>query len=246
MTRRTGFACLTYHMVGNEENQYAVSARQLRDHLAFLKQEAFTMEGFDGLEARLKSGMPLPEPYVVVTLDDGHHSSMQAADLLAEYGSGATFFVTRDRSEFKSGFIRRSEIRELRARGFSLGTHGTTHRKLTFLPESGYRAELAESKNWLEDVLGEPVRYWAAPGGYVNRRVTSCAESQGYVLTGTCREWMNSRTRLNLPAQINRVNIRRSFTVGDIKRTVYGDLAFYSWRQIRSAALYVPKQVVRG
>ena len=246
MIQQSGFACLTYHVVGNEDNQYAVSARQLRDHLSFLRQEAFTVEGFDGLEARLKSGDPLPESYVVMTWDDGHHSSVQAADILSEYGCGATFFVTRDRSEYKSGFIRRSEIRELRARGFSIGTYGTTHLKLTFLPESSCRAELVESKSWLEEVLGETVRYWAAPGGYVNRRVTSYAESQGYVLTGTCREWMNSGKQLKLPAQVNRVNVRKSFSVGDIKRIVYGDLAFYSWRQIRSAALYVPKQVVRG
>jgi peptidoglycan/xylan/chitin deacetylase (PgdA/CDA1 family) len=59
----------------------------------------------------------------------------------------------------------------LRKRGFSLGSHGTTHRALTFLPSERCLAELTESKAWLEDVIGEEVRYLAAPGGFINSRV---------------------------------------------------------------------------
>ena len=244
-TSQPGFACLTYHIVGEGQGQYAVSEGQLREHLAFLKRYGYTVEGFDGLESRVRAGKDLPERYAVVTLDDGDYSAMVSADILSEFGFGATFFLTRDRSVGRSGYIRRSEIRELRSRGFSLGTHGTTHRKLTFLPERACLAELAESKEWLEGVLGEAVGYWAAPGGYVNRRVVACAKECGYVLGGTCREWMNTG-KPALPATINRVNIRRNFSVDRIRRIACGDPAFYLWRQARSAALYVPKQLFRG
>lgn len=71
---------------------------------------------------------------------------MRAAEILDEYGAKATFFLIRDRSLQKPSYIRESQIRELRQRGFSLGTHGTTHRKLTFLPEQALGEELRGSK----------------------------------------------------------------------------------------------------
>ena len=246
MIGNSRFACLTYHVIGEGRNQYTVGRQILCDHMAFLKGEGFTAEGFDGLETRLRSGQALPERYAIVTLDDGDESSLCAADVLAAYGCGATFFLTRDRSEKKSRFIQRPEIRELRRRGFSLGTHGATHQKLTFLPEHRCLAELVESKQWLEDVTGEAVRYWAAPGGYVNRRVRRLAEAQGYVLTGTCREWMNTPGTCALPAGVNRVNIRQGFGLAQIRKIVYGDRGFYLKRQMRAAALYLPKQLMRN
>ncbi len=239
------FACLTYHVIGEGQDQYTVGEKQFRDHLALLRGEGFVVESFEQLEARLRSQQDLPDQYVILTLDDGHHSSMCAADLLAEYDCRATFFVTRDRSQSKPGYIRTPQIRDLRERGFSLGTHGTTHRKLSFLPESSCIEELKGSKEWLEDTLGEEVRYMAAPGGFINARVLKLAEAQGYVLSGTCNEWMNSQQTMSLPGTVNRVNVRQHFTLAHLRRIVEGHLGFYLWRQVRSAALALPKQLLR-
>lgn len=147
---------------------------------------------------------------------------MLAAGLLHQYGCQATFFLTRDRCLRKNGYIRDSQIRELWEGGFSLGTHGTTHRALTILPREECVAELAESKEWLEDVIGEEIRYTAAPGGFINRRVMRLVREQGYVLTGTCKEWMNSPTIMTLPDSVNRVNIRRHFGIKAFKSIVEG------------------------
>ena len=68
----------------------------------------------------------------------------------------------------QTGYIREKDIPELHRRGFSVGTHGAPHRKLTFLPKELCIAELTESKRWLEDVIGGEVRYTAAPGGFIN------------------------------------------------------------------------------
>ena len=239
------FACLTYHVIGEWKHQYTVSEKQLRDHLRFLKAEGFVVEGFEQLEARLRSKQEWPDRYAVLTLDDGHESCMRAADLLGEYECQATFFVTRDRSQGKPGFIRVPQIRELRRRGFSLGTHGATHRKLTFLPEESCIEELRGSKQWLEDTLGEQVSYMAAPGGFINARVANLALEHGYVLTGTCHERMNSPRTMVLPGLVNRVNVRRHFSLRHLHDIVYGCFTFYLWRQIRSAALAIPKQLIR-
>jgi len=220
--------------------------KQFRGHLALLRAEGFTVEGFEELEARLRSKHPLPDRYVVLTLDDGHESSMCAADLLAEHGCRATFFLTRDRSLSKSGYLRAPQILELRQRGFSLGTHGTSHKKLSFLPEESCVTELKQSKQWLEDTIGEPVRYMAAPGGFINARVLQLAHEQGYILSGTCNEWMNSTQTMVLPGPVNRVNIRQHFSLEHLRHIVEGRLSFYLWRQVRAAALAIPKQLLRN
>ncbi len=246
VSKNSRFPCITYHIVGDGTTQYAVSEVQFQSQLARLKAESYLGEGFEQLEERLHANPLVQTRCVVITIDDGHETSLRAADLLEANGCRATFFLTRDRSLKKRGFIREPAIRDLRKRGFSLGTHGTTHHKLTFLPEAACVKELRESKNWLEDVIGEEVRYMAAPGGFINTRVMKLTLDAGYVLAGTCNEWMNSLETMRTSRSVNRVNIRQHFSAEDFRRIVEGDLTFYLWRQARAAALALPKQLIRN
>jgi peptidoglycan/xylan/chitin deacetylase (PgdA/CDA1 family) len=241
------FACLTYHGIGNAQNQYTISEQTLRAQLGFLREEGYTAEGFEGLHHRLSSGQDLPVRYVVLSFDDGYTSAMLAADCLDEYGFTATFFLTRDRCQSKPGFIRLHQIRQLRQRGFSLGTHGTTHRKLTRIPEWECRDELAQSRAWLEDVIAGPVHFTAVPGGFINALVMRLAAEQNYRMIATCRECMNSvpRSQQGLQA-INRVNVRSHFSATGFRSIVEGNPSFYWRRQMRSAALWLPKQLLRA
>ena len=245
VANRSRFACLTYHVFGERGSQYTLSESQLRAQLAFLKHAGYVVEGFEQLEARLRLGQRVPPRYVIFTVDDGHESSMRAADLLQSHSCRATFFVTRDRSLKRPGFIRPPDIRELRKRGFSLGTHGTTHAGLTFLPDRRCVIEIKQSRQWLEDVIGEEVHYMAAPGGFINSRIINLAYEQGYVLTATCNEWMNSPETMALPCTVNRVNIRRHFSLGTFRHILEGRLGFYAWRRVRALALWVPKRLLR-
>lgn len=240
------FACLTYHVIGNSDSQYSVADSQLRDHLTFLDDQGYYIDDFEGLEARLVSKQNIADRYAVVSIDDGHESSMKAADLLQTYGCRATFFVTRDRCLKKPNFIREPHIRELRRGGFSVGTHGTSHRKLTRMPLEACITELNESKRWLEQVLGEQVRHMAAPGGYINNHLVRLAYSSGYTLVGTCKEWMNSFEKMMiLPNKVNRVNVRRHFSLRTLRQAIEGHTGFYFRRRLRSAALALPKQFLR-
>jgi peptidoglycan/xylan/chitin deacetylase (PgdA/CDA1 family) len=238
------FACLTYHEIGERSSQYALSESQWRAQLAFLHGEGYVAEGFEQLEARLTLRQDVPRRYVILTVDDGHESSMRAADALEKAGFRASFFLTRDRSLKRLGFIRAPDIRELRKRGFSLGTHGTTHAGLTFLSQERCVNELKQSREWLEDVIGEEVRYMAAPGGFINSRIIKLACEQGYVLMGTCNEGMNSPQSMALPCTVNRVNLRRHFSLKTFRHIVEGHLGFYTWRQVRALALWIPKQLL--
>jgi hypothetical protein len=84
-------------------------------------------------------------PYVLISVDDGHKTSMRTKNLIEMYGFRATFFLERERWLKTPGFNRAPDIRALCARGFSAATHGTTHPALRFLPKGQCLAELAES-----------------------------------------------------------------------------------------------------
>jgi peptidoglycan/xylan/chitin deacetylase (PgdA/CDA1 family) len=240
------FACLTYHIIGEGRDQYTLSESQLRDHLRLLQAEGYVVDDFERLEIALRSNQGVPSRYIILTVDDGHESSMRAADALQAYGCRATFFLTRDRCLKKPRFIRESQIRELHKRGFSVGAHGATHRKLTFMAEATCMTELSDSKQWLEDVIGEEVRYMAAPAGFINSRVLRLACKCGYILTGTCREWTNSIETMGLPGMVNRVSVRQHFSLRTLRHAIQGQPGFYAWRQVRSAALKIPKQLLRN
>jgi peptidoglycan/xylan/chitin deacetylase (PgdA/CDA1 family) len=244
MNTDSKFACLNYHAIGNGSTQYVISEDQLRNQLEFLSHEGFVVEGFEQLEFRLRANSIFPGKYVLLTVDDGHESALRVADLLESCGCNATFFPTRDKALGKAGYLSPQEIRELRRRGFSLGTHGATHRNLATLSEQPCAAELGGSKKWLEDVTGEEVRYMAAPGGFVSRRVLRLAYGFGYRLIGTCKESVNSVSTLNLPGTLNRVNVRHDFTLADFRRIVENDLEFYFRRRLRSSLLWLPKQIL--
>jgi len=236
-----------YHAIGHgcTAPGYVVGEPELRSQLEHLKSQNYVGEGFGQLESRLRTRKPLPPRFVVLTVDDGETSSLLAADMLEEFGLNATFFVTRDRARSASGYLGETDIRELRRRGFSLGTHGTTHRGLSFLSETLCIAELRDSKHWLEDVLGEAVPYMSFPGGYVNRRTFERAKELGYRLVGTSQERINSPARLRLHGQVNRVAVRRDFSLADFRRIVEGERGFYLWRRIRFTALTVPKLILQ-
>lgn len=212
--------------------------------MALLQREAYVIDGFEGLGLKLRLEQSIPYRYVVLTVDDGYGSAMRLADLLGKYGCQASFFFTRERSVNKPGFIREKDIRELRRRGFSVGTHGTKHHGLTFLPKEHCIAELAESKRWLEDVISEEVRYMAAPSGFINPRVMKSAFECGYALVGTCNEWMNSPDTMTLPSSVNRVNVRRHFSIRAFRHIVEGHPGFYVWRQVRAGGLAIPKRLL--
>lgn len=75
-----------------------------------------------------------------------------------------------------------AELRELEAAGVAIGSHSLTHPCLDMCSTDEAVAELTESRQRLEDLLGHPVRSLAYPNGNVDDRVVRAAERSGYDL----------------------------------------------------------------
>jgi len=166
---------LMYHDVGEPAARYRIPLWRLEQQLDWLLTNGYvTISLEQAFEALLADG-PLPERAVVITFDDGTRSQLAAARALAVRNMTATFFVVPGRSALGP-----AELRELRTMGHEIGSHSVTHRALIRLDDGAVRWEALASRQQLEEWLGEPVRFFAYPGGEWDGRVAAIVALTGY------------------------------------------------------------------
>jgi peptidoglycan/xylan/chitin deacetylase (PgdA/CDA1 family) len=237
------FVALIYHNISDagEPSQYTLSWSEFRRHLQWMMKRRIQATGFAELENHIRAKTSPPE--VTVTFDDGHRSNLQAATELAQLGIRATVFVTPSFCIDRSDFLKPAELRALH-RIADLGTHGYTHRPLTALDRRALDREIIDSKIWLEDIIGAEVRYMAAPGGYINDRVTEACLSAGYHLIGNSGEWWNRVSGRKVFHTVNRVTLRHGWPIETFDAILRLDPVFYLKRRLRRAMLAMPKLVI--
>ena len=130
---------------------------------------------------------------VVITFDDGCETDLlAAAPVLQLLKFGATFYTTCDWVGRRS-FLSRQQLRELSDLGFEIGSHSMSHVYLPDVNDAELRHEVADSKSWLEDVIGLPVKHFSCPGGRFDHRVKKAVETAGYSSLATSRPRANAR-----------------------------------------------------
>lgn len=131
----------------------------------------------------------------LLTFDDGYASlADHAYPVLAELGFTATTFLITDYVGKSNTWdvrytwdrLRHLDWREIerwRVRGFDFGSHGATHRRLTWLADGEVQADLGRSRDRLLARLGaDAARAIAYPFGAVDSRIARHAETIGFTL----------------------------------------------------------------
>lgn len=239
----TSFMALMYHSLNDPpKGKYSLSSTQMTAHLEWLSGEGYVMEGFEGLEDRLRHGS-FPERYVVMTFDDGHKSDLKAAEILRKFGAQATFFLTKDLCRTWKSFLDDNEIKEL-AKLCSIGSHGVSHTSMDQLTPQQVLSELTDSKKWLEDLSGSEITMFSAPGGNLTPAIRAQAQAAGYHLFGNSVEWWNKPASISASRIVNRFALRTSFTLPSFDRIVRGNVSFMLKRRLRSKFLAIPKRLL--
>lgn len=238
------FISLMYHDFGESSlGGYTLAWKRFCNQLDYLQDNGVSGKGFGWID-ELPSLGDKGCRAVVLSFDDGYRSFLKAADLISERGMQGTFFLTRDLCRHRTDFLQDSEIRELASKA-EVGTHGLTHEPLNRLSRDRLQQELADSKQWLEDVTGREIRYMSAPGGYWNAGCQRLALESGYSLVGTSREWWNQPKDVARRRQVNRVAVRTHFTPTKFAQILALDRGFFALRRLRSVAL-APVKAVRS
>lgn len=178
-----------------------VRAEQFDALLGSLKRAGFESIGFDQYLSHRRGASTLPRKPIILTFDDGYRSNAETAvPIMRKHGFTATIFVVPgrlgqtnvwDAEERQELLLTASEIRGLRAEGFTFGSHTLNHSRLTAVsPELALR-ELRESREQLEALLGEPVRTICYPWAQHNADVRRLAQDAGYACGVGIRRRLN-------------------------------------------------------
>jgi peptidoglycan/xylan/chitin deacetylase (PgdA/CDA1 family) len=184
---------------GGDADIYKLSLPDFIEHLDRLRHAGFAPSTIgDG-----------PVPAHILTFDDGGVSALDViAPELERRGWRGHFFVTTGRIG-TPGFLDETKVRELGARGHSVGSHSVTHptAMAACLSEQLTR-EWRLSLDHLADVLGSRPTVASIPGGWYSRPVAEAAAAAGfrYLFTSepTPRGWQVGRVTC-----IGRYAIRR-------------------------------------
>jgi len=111
--------------------------------------------------------------------DDGYKLDLRIADLLDQYGCKGTFYVC-PRKQHEIAMMTNEEIAELRER-HEIGAHTLRHPKLTEVSTVEAKAEIEESKSWVEQVTGASCKMFCYPYGFVNAEVEQLVRDAGFI-----------------------------------------------------------------
>jgi peptidoglycan/xylan/chitin deacetylase (PgdA/CDA1 family) len=161
---------------GRGAGRYKLTSQEFEQHLAAIAR-VMGERKLTALDARALRGDPKP---VYLTFDDGGMSAHAVtADLLERRGWRGTFFITTDYIGVPK-FLDASQIRDLRKRGHSIGTHSCSHPALMARrPYSQLHREWKESAARLADIIGESIVLASVPGGFYGRNVAVAAAECG-------------------------------------------------------------------
>jgi peptidoglycan/xylan/chitin deacetylase (PgdA/CDA1 family) len=144
---------------------------------------------------RIKNSLP-----VEISFDDGSVSDFEVAmPLLLQRQMSAAFFVLAGRLQ-KPGSLSPAHLRQMRAAGMRIGTHGFDHVDWRRLDQVGVEREMYQSRRVLEDAVDAPITEAAIPFGRYNRNVLAWLRTANYTRVfnsdgGAARAdaWMCSR-----------------------------------------------------
>lgn len=205
---RTPVPVLLYHGVDHTAapglRPWVMAPERFASHLDLLVERGCTAITISDLVDAVRAGAELPARSVVITFDDGladfaEHAwpALRARDLTATLyvvtgaiGGRADWLA--DIGGPPPAMLTWDQLRELDADGCEIGAHSLSHPELDTLRAPAIDHEVALSRRELSSRLGRPVRSFAYPHGYHDRRVRAAVGRAGYDSACAVREALSS------------------------------------------------------
>lgn len=175
----TAVPVLLYHAIGEADELFTVTPKRFTEDALAVRDSGRTVLGVGDYVTRLRAGEPL-DGLAVISFDDGHASTLDAARQLAELGLPCSVYVTSSYLG-QPDMLDLGQLHELaQLPGVEIGSHSVRHVRLDELRLEALRVEVRDSRAALEDLLQRPVRGIAYPHGAHDRRVVREAVAAGF------------------------------------------------------------------
>ena len=158
---------------------------------------------------------------VYVTVDDGNASDLRIiAPALKERNMRGSFFVPVRLLGYP-GYMSKKDVKELAEMGCTVGSHGLSHCDWRRLNDKELMAEVRDSREILEQMLGRSVREASCPFGSYDFRVLRFLRKAGYRRVYTSdrssasqQAWL--QTRNTVSAWDDPVSVERMLSKGPL------------------------------
>ena len=174
---------IMYHRFGEGDHPSTnTTIEQFEAHLRELSTGGYTVLPLAEVASKVRSGEPLPERAVAITVDDAYTSVYEEAfPRLMEHGFPFTLFVaTRAIGEVPGGYASWDQIREMQAAGVDIGSQTHSHPHLHRIPIDAARREIEESNRIFLEELGLTPSLHAYPYGEYSPEVRDLVEEMGF------------------------------------------------------------------
>lgn len=242
---RNAWVALMYHDVIPDHtvesagaNFYSVPVSAFERQLDLLAEH--------GLPGRSVAEMLAGRRGVAVTFDDGNAGQFSRAfPALTARDMTATFYITTSWVG-EPDYVTWAQLEEMRAAGMSIQSHTHRHRFLSELTRDELRFELEQSKELLDERLGQDTSEVALPGGdWPRRRLRPMIAESGYRVVGTS-EWRRTRSGRpsDAPHTVGRATVRAEPATSDFLRIARGNRWFWASRQVRYRVLTATRDLL--
>ncbi|WP_043669549.1 polysaccharide deacetylase family protein [Streptomyces xylophagus] len=180
-----------YHSVGDcsdDPYRITVTPDRLEQQLSWLHRRG--LRGVSMADLLAARGRGEGHGLVGLTFDDGYADFVaNALPLLARRDFGATLFVLPGRLGGDNAWdplgprkplLTADGIRRAAAEGVEIGSHGLTHVDLTKADDATLKAEVAESRSQLQELLNSPIDGFCYPYGTIDTRAMDAVRAAGY------------------------------------------------------------------
>lgn len=189
---------LAYQRVSSDagaERGLTVAVGNFSRQMALLARRGYQSVSLDDFRQWQTSLRPLPPHPVILTFDGGCREIREhVAPILKGHRFRATIFVRAHKAaESVAGdgqgdpaIMEPEAIKELARMGFDIGVEGLTHSDWTQVSVDIVRRELSESRRIIEQIVGQPPRFVAYPGGRWTSAIRNLIEASGF--WGACTQ----------------------------------------------------------
>lgn len=180
-------------------------------HLNYLISHNYTTVTFVDVQNYLFGLDTLPAKPIILTFDDGYDNNFWAAQKLRQKKMRGVFFVvtkTLNTPEHLSS----NNIQKMSEWGMEIGSHGKYHADLRKIRFDKVPLQMAESKIFLEKIIGLPViSFCYAAGGY-NWRISKACQEAGFWFARTTRPGITTIYGKNQALRTLRIDDKTTLT----------------------------------
>ncbi len=174
---------LVYHRFGeNEIPSTNITLEQFEAHIEALETGAYTVLPVPEIVAAMKTGEPLPDRTVGITIDDAYASAYREAwPRLRAAGFPFTVFVATDAVDRGlRGIMTWDQVRELAGAGVTIGHHGAAHAHMALADAATNAADIAKATRRFTEELGDAPDLFAYPYGEYSLALRDTVAAAGY------------------------------------------------------------------